>query len=288
MATVKTSSTLHSNRYPASPTDVYWRDIQHYQPLSRAEEMQLTKKARAGDQEAMHCLVNANLRFVVSIAKGYTNFGLSFIELVSEGNWGLIEAAKRFDETRGFKFITYAVWWIRQAILKALAEQSKAARPPMSQINDLQKIEKNSGQLAQKLGRVPTQEEIAQRAQISIERTRNALELNQHDVSLDAPLYEGEEEPHSSVFAVEDGAVEEKMDHEELNKALRGCLDLLDRREEYIIRAYFGLEDYSSMTLEQIGYELNLTRERVRQLRDKALQKIRQHYGDLLLELSKN
>ena len=288
MARVKTSSALSANQYPASPTEVYWRDIQHYQPLSRTEEIQLTKKARAGDQEAMHRLVNANLRFVVSIAKNYTNFGLSFIELVSEGNWGLMEAVRRFDETRGFKFITYAVWWIRQAILKALAEQSKAARPPMSQVNDLQKIEKNTGQLVQKLGRVPTQEEVAESAQISLERTRNALELNQQDISLDAPLYLGEEESLLSVFAVEDRAVEEKMDREELNKALRGCLNLLEAREELIICAYFGLEDCNSMTLEQIGYELNLTRERVRQLRDKALQKIRLHYGDLLLELSKN
>ena len=164
------------------PIELYWRDIKNAQPLSRADEVAYFKRAKAGDEEARQVLVQANLRFVVSVAREYKDYGLSLIELVSEGNFGLLEAVKRFDETRGFKFITYAVWWIRQAILKALAEQGKIARPPMSQINDLQKIEKETGALAQVLGRVPTFEEISAKVDISISRTRNAMEVSQQDV----------------------------------------------------------------------------------------------------------
>jgi RNA polymerase primary sigma factor len=270
--------------------EAYWRDIQHYRPLSRAEEVEMVKRARDGDEAAMHRLVNANLRFVISIAKGYTNFGLSFLELISEGNFGLLEAVHRFDETRGFKFITYAVWWIRQAILKALAEQSKAARPPMSQINDLQKIEKQTGQLTQRLGRDPTLEEIAGSAHISVERTRNAIKLSQNDVSFDAPAYGNDDDPLGSVFA-DDGAgnLDEDFELELLHKVLHTrCLDSIDRRERRIVCAYFGLEGQTPMTLEEIGVLLGLTRERVRQLRDRALHKMRSECGELLLELSSN
>jgi len=275
-------------RTPSDSVESYWRDIKHYEPLSREQEIELVKRAKADDDQAMHALVNANLRFVVSIAKEYTGYGLSFIELISEGNFGLIEAVRRFDETRGFKFITYAVWWIRQAILKALAEQSKAARPPMSQINDLQKVEKMAGALTQKLGRDPTLEEIAENAGISLERTRNALELGQRDLSFDAPLYPDEEDSLLSVFTTEASAPEEDLERTLLFEALHDSLEVLDRREQQIIRAYFGLDDQEPMTLEQIGAILGLTRERVRQLRDRALQKIRGQRGDLLLELSNN
>ena len=268
--------------------ETYWRDIQHYQPLTRAREAELVKRAREGDDQAMHELVTANLRFVVSIAKEYTRYGLSFVELISEGNLGLLEAVKRFDETRGFKFITYAVWWIRQAILKALAEQSKAARPPMSQINDLQKVEKKAGLLTQQLGRNPTLEEIADSAEISLDRARNALEVGQRDLSLDTPIYSDEEDTLLSVFATEEGATEDDFDQDVLNKTLHNCLQILDGREHQIIRSYFGLQDQPPMTLEKIGETLGLTRERVRQLRDRALQKMRLQWGDLLLELSNN
>ena len=275
-------------RAPSDAMEFYWRDIQHYQPLSRKKEFELVRQARSGDEEAMHALVNANLRFVVSIAKEYTGYGMSFIELISEGNFGLIEAVRRFDETRGFKFITYGVWWIRQAILKALAEQSKSARPPMSQVNDLQKVEKRTGLLTQKLGRDPTLEEIAESAEISLERTRNALELGQRDLSFDAPLYPDDEDTLLSIFTSADSALEEELDRATLFEVLHSCLGILDPRERRIIRSYFGLDDQAPMTLEQIGAFLGLTRERVRQLRDRALQKIRHHYGALLLELSSN
>jgi RNA polymerase primary sigma factor len=276
------------DRIPSDSMESYWRDIQHYEPLSRQKEIELVKLAKAGDDEAMHALVNANLRFVVSIAKEYTGYGRSFIELVSEGNFGLIEAVHRFDETRGFKFITYAVWWIRQAILKALAEQSKAARPPMSQINDLQKVEKKAGILTQKLGRDPTLLELAESVQISLERLRNALELGQRDLSLDAPLYPQEEDSLLSVFVAQASAPEEELDRAALFETLHRCLETLEPRERQIIRSYFGLESQAPMTLEQIGVTLGLTRERVRQLRDRALQKLRVRWGDLLMELSHN
>ena len=271
---------------PSDAMETYWRDIQHYKPLSRKKEVELVKRAKADDEEAAHALINANLRFVVSIAKEYTGCGLSFTELISEGNFGLIEAVLRFDETRGFKFITYAVWWIRQAILKALAEQSKAARPPMSQVNDLQKVEKKAGQLTQKLGRDPTLEELSRSAEISLERTRNALELGQRDLSFDAPLYPDEDDTLISLFATAESAPEEELEQAALIEALHHCLDDLEPRERRIIRAYFGLESQAPMTLEQIGAVLGLTRERVRQLRDRALNKIRARWGERLLELA--
>lgn len=266
----------------------YWRDIQHFQPLTKKREGELVKLARKGNVGAMHELVAANLRFVVSIAKDYSGYGLSFNELISEGNVGLIEAVKRFDETRGFKFITYAVWWIRQGILKALAEQSKAARPPMSQVNDLQKVEKRGGRLTQKLGREPTLEEIADNAEISFERARNAMEVGQRDVSFDTPIYAGEEDTLLSVYVDDEATLDEDFDRSQLHETLNDCLQILDDREHQIIRSYFGMEGQTEMTLEKIGETLGLTRERVRQLRDRALQKMRAQRGDVLLELSRN
>lgn len=270
------------------PIELYWRDIKDAQPLSRADEVAYFKRAKAGDEEARQVLVQANLRFVVSVAREYKDYGLSLIELVSEGNFGLLEAVKRFDETRGFKFITYAVWWIRQAILKSIAEHSKIARPPMSQVNDLQKVEKRMGILAQQLGRAPTFEEIADSAEISINRTYNAMLIGQSDVSLDAPAFDDDDEPLISNLCDENGATEAEYDRRVLTQTLHECLNVLDQREDHIIRSYFGLDGQSDMTLEQIGSTLGLTRERVRQLRDRALSKIRGRCGDLLAELCEN
>jgi RNA polymerase primary sigma factor len=266
----------------------YWRDIQHYQPLNRQREGELFRLAHQGDLVATHELVQANLRFVVRIAKEYNGRSLSFIELISEGNVGLLEAVKRFDETRGFKFITYAVWWIRQAILKALAEQGKIVRPPMSQVNDLQKVEKLTGLLAQKLGRVPTLEEIAASAEISLDRTRNALLVGQGEVSLDAPAFPDDSELLIASVADACDDTVEAYERRQLSQALHQCLIVLDEREDYIVRCYFGLDGQNNMTLEQIGLHIGLTRERVRQLKDRALKKIRRHCGDLLQELCEN
>ena len=273
---------------PSGSIEAYWREIQHFQPLSHQRESELIAKAREGDDRAMHQMVEANLRFVVSIAKYYSGRGLSFIELISEGNAGLMEALKRFDETRGFKFVTYAVWWIRQAILKALAEHSKIARLPMSQVNDLQKVEKQLGVLAQKLGRYPNLEEIALCAGMSLDRTRNALDAAQTDVSVDVPAYPEAGESLIAAFAGDEPDPAEGCERMELSQALRLCLDLLDRREYLIIRAYFGLDDQATLSLQQIGARLDLNRERVRQLRDRALGKMRTRYCDRLTELSTN
>ena len=268
--------------------DVYWRDIQHFQPLSRRQEAELVCRARAGDQQAFDRLVTANLRFVVRIAKEYTHCGLSFAELVSEGNSGLIEAVHRFDETLGFKFITYAVWWIRQSILKALVNQGRAARPPMSQVNDMQKVERQAAVLAQRLGRSPTLAELAAGAEMTEDRARRAVEVGQHDVSFDAPAYQGDEDSLLSLYPASDAMPGEGLDRAELTDALNRSLAALDRRERQILRAYFGLEARQPMTLEQVGATLGLTRERVRQLRDRALLKIRAGWGTTLRDLSRN
>ena len=273
---------------PNDSIAAYWRDIQHFEPLSRQRERELFGLARQGDQQAINELVQANLRFVVRISKEYNGRGLSFIELISEGNVGLIEAIKRFDETRGFKFITYAVWWIRQAILKAVAEGSKIARPPMSQISDLQKVEKRTNSLSQQLGRTPTLDEITADTEMSPERTRNALWASSGDLSLDGPAFADEDQPHMAYLQDEHIDLEGDLESQLLKDTLKRCLGILDEREDYIIRCYFGLDNSEDFTLQEIGVHLGLTRERVRQLRDRALAKLRAKYGNLLIEMSKN
>jgi len=266
----------------------YWRDIERYEPLSRQQEIDLVKRARRGDDQAADDLVTANLRFVVTVAKRYTSYGMPFVELIAEGNSGLLEAASRFDESRGFKFITYAVWWIRQAILKALAEQSRIARPPMSQVTDLQKVERTSARLTQQLGRAPSPEEIAQHTQMSLERTRNALELDQNDLSLDAPVFPDEDDTLQTFLAADQPGLDEQFHERNLTETVHRSLEALDDRERLIVRSYFGLDGRQPMTLEEIGQILELTRERIRQLRDRALHKLRAAYGEVLLELSAN
>jgi len=268
--------------------DLYWRDIKDAEPLSRQREIDLFLRVRQGDEQARQELVVANLRFVVSVARGYRDYGMSLIDLISEGNLGLMEAIRRFDETRGVKFITYAVWWIRQAILKALGENGKAVRPPMSQINDLIKVRKESGRLTQSLGRSPTGEEIAANAAISSTRVQTALQVGQQALSLDAPVCPDGETSLVSVLPAEQEGVDELVEKTEMERALHACLGVLDAREFRILRAYFGLENAAPETMEEIGETLGITRERVRQLRNRALDKLRGHGGKLLAELSEN
>ena len=268
--------------------ELYWKEIKDTEPLSREREFELFTRIRAGDEDARRQIIEANLRFVVSVARDYKDYGLSLVELISEGNVGLLEAVKRFDETRGFKFITYAVWWIRQAILKALAEQGKIARPPMSQINDLQKIEKESGQLAQRLGRSPTYAEIAEKVDISAERTRNAMDVGQQDLSFDAPAYPDDDATLLSVFSASQERIDDNFEDAQMRDTVSSCLSVLDEREYEIVRAYFGLDNSQPMTLEEIGNSMGVTRERVRQLRNRALDKLREGCGELLGEFSRN
>jgi RNA polymerase primary sigma factor len=282
MAAVRSPNTIEA-------VELYWKEIKDTQPLSRSQEFELFTRSKAGDEAARQQIITANLRFVVSVARDYKDYGLSLVELISEGNVGLLEAVKRFDETRGFKFITYAVWWIRQAILKALAEQGKIARPPMSQINDLQKIEKETSALSQILGRSPTHTEIAEHVDISAQRTRNAMVVSQQDISFDAPAYPDEDTPLQAVFASpEEAGIEELFEENEMHMTISNCLLVLDERETMIVRAYFGLGDSEPKTLEEIGHDLGVTRERIRQLRNRALDKLRDSCGDLLGEFSRN
>jgi len=271
-----------------NPTELYWREIKNSEPLSREDEVRLFKLVRRGDEEARQQIIQANLRFVVSVARNYRDYGMTFGELISEGNVGLLEAVKRFDENRGFKFITYAVWWIRQAILKALAEQSRITRPPMSQINDLQKIDKVANALSQQLGRSPTYSEIAATVDISAQRTFNATEVAQQDISFDAPAFPDEDVTMYATFAADGEGAEEEFMGAQMRDTIADCLGMLEKREYEILRRYFGLEDLEPMTLDEIGGFLGVTRERVRQLRNRALEKLRDSCGEILSEFSAN
>ena len=245
----------------------YLADISKFEPLDPRKEIDLTQLIKQGDNKAQNELIVSNLRFVVSVAKKFQGQGRPLEDLISEGNLGLIKAAKRFDETRGFKFITYAVWWIRQAILKALAEQSRITRPPMSQINDLQKIEKVASALSQKLGRNPTYNEIAATVDISAQRTHNATEVAQQDVSFDAPAFPDEDATMYATFAADEEGADEVFMGAEMRATIADCLEVLEEREYEILRRYFGLEDLEPMTLEEIGGYLGGSRARVRLLR---------------------
>ena len=285
MVPYKEENSLNSS--PSVAT--YWRDIKHYEPLSRGEEVILIRKARNGDEQSRQQLIEANLRFVVKIAREYTGRGLSLMELISEGNVGLIEALGRYDENYGTKFITYAVWWIRQAIRQALSRAGKTVVLPAGYTNDRNRLERGCERLIQKLGRNPTFEELVECLDLSSRRTRHALGVYQSEISLDSPLYPGGgDEKLGSMLAVEAADVEEEFEKAMLTETIYACLDILDERERRIVCAYYGLENQTPMTLEQIGKVIGVTRERVRQIRNQALEKIRHHYGEQLMEFSRN
>ncbi|NKB67924.1 MAG: sigma-70 family RNA polymerase sigma factor [Candidatus Latescibacteria bacterium] len=264
------------------PLQVYWREIKHFQPLDQKAEAALVRRVRQGDEVALQELVTANLRFVVRVASELAESSLPLGELVAEGNLGLLEAVNRFDERRGHKFITYAVWWIRQAMYRALAEQKRLVRPPFNQKHDLRKIEQQRGQLTQQLGRVPTLDELASSSGISRTRTRKALQAGQRDFNLDAPLQPDEDQSLSAYFEDDEISPEEHYDQADLADKLSGYLNKLETRQAQVLRWYFGLDGHEPMTLERIGALLGLTRERVRQLRDQALNALRRQHGKVL------
>jgi RNA polymerase primary sigma factor len=266
----------------------YWQEIKEYQPLDRQDEMETARRARSGDETARQRLMTANLRFVVSVAREYTGRGLSFMELVSEGNIGLLEAVKRFDETRGFKFITYAVWWIRQAIHKAIDRSAGPTHASLSHISDLKKVERESQALRQQHHREPTIEEIIECTGLSGERTHHALQAGWRDVSLDATVGPEDERPVEAFIATTTADAMQEYETGLLADLVKRSLGVLNEREAYIIRCYFGMEGMTPMNLEQIGQTLGLTRERIRQLRDRALRKIREQHGVELSEFSMN
>ena len=264
-----------TNRETAS-LDKYLQEIGKVGLISADEEVELAQKIKAGDQKALDKLTRANLRFVVSVAKQYQNQGLTLPDLINEGNLGLIKAAQRFDETRGFKFISYAVWWIRQSILQALAEQSRIVRLPLNKIGSINKINKKYAELEQLNERAPSAEEIAQELDMTEEDVKESLKNSGRHISMDAPLVEGED---SNLYDVLKSGESPNPDRELMNESLRieieRALQTLTPREADVIRLYFGLGGQHAMTLEEIGETFDLTRERVRQIKEKAIRRLK-------------
>ena len=256
--------------------DQYLKEISQYPLIDKAEEARLAKGIKRGEAEALDKLVRSNLRFVVSVAKKYQNQGVPLSDLINEGNLGLIRAAHKFDETKGIKFISYAVWWIRQAILQALAEQSRIVRVPLNRAGALHRIGRRSSALLQELGREPTVEEIADDLDISQQEVERTLAISQSHLSLDAPITPGED--HRLLDYLPDqyapGPEDEAYDHA-LKNSVEDALSSLKEREAKILRLYFGLDDQEPMTLEEIGALMGITRERVRQIKQKALIRLR-------------
>ncbi|MCY4673546.1 MAG: RNA polymerase sigma factor RpoD/SigA [Bacteroidetes bacterium] len=259
--------------------DQYLKEIGQIDLVTPAEEAELARKIKQGDEEALLKLTRANLRFVVSVAKKFQGQGLHLTDLINEGNYGLIKAAKRFDETRGFKFISYAVWWIRQSILQALAEQGRVVRLPLNQIGTISKIRKSSARLAQEHERDPNLEELATDLQIDIEKVRSAMQRTARHLSMDAPFNEEDENSLLDVLPSNEIAPpDEPLRGESLKIDIEVALSSLCPREAEIPRLYFGVGREHPLTLEEIGLRFDLTRERVRQIKEKALRKLRQKH----------
>lgn len=256
--------------------DQYLQEISKYPLIPQSEEVALAQRIRTGDDEALDTLVRSNLRFVVSVAKKYQNQGVSLSDLINEGNLGLIRAAHKFDETKNIKFISYAVWWIRQAILQALAEQSRIVRVPLNRAGTLHRISRRSAALLQELGREPTPAEIAEGMDIEIEEVQKTLSISQSHLSLDAPMTPGENNRLVDYLADPQGAGSDAETFEHaLTQSILEVLTTLKEREATVLRLYFGIDGSEPMTLEEIGGFLGITRERVRQVKDKALNRLR-------------
>jgi len=269
-------TTPKKHAYDEGSLDQYLRDISAYPLISREEEADLARRIRTGDQEALDKLVRSNLRFVVSVAKKYQNQGVSLADLINEGNLGLIRAAHKFDETKGIKFISYAVWWIRQAILQALAEQSRIVRVPLNRAGTLHRIGKRANMLLQELGREATHAEIADGMDITEEEVAKTMSISQAHLSLDAPLTPGEDNRLLDYLADNVNPTPDEQTFEKaLTEAIEESLSSLKEREAKILRLYFGLDGEEPMTLEQIGALMGITRERVRQIKEKALSRLR-------------
>ena len=276
MRPIQVGSSRHSSLTDEGSLDQYLREISRYPLINQSEEVALAQRIRQSDAEALDKLVRSNLRFVVSVAKKYQNQGVSLADLINEGNLGLIRAAHKFDETKGIKFISYAVWWIRQAILQALAEQSRIVRVPLNRAGTLHRITKRSSLLLQELGREPTAAEIAEGMDIEMEEVEKTLSISQNHLSLDAPLSPGEDNRLLDYLpdTQNAGPDQETFEHA-LSHSIEEVLDTLKEREAKILRLYFGLDEPEPLTLEEIGSRLGITRERVRQIKEKALSRLR-------------
>lgn len=264
----------------------YLQEIGKVDLINAEEEVQLARRIREGDQVALEKLTKSNLRFVVSVAKQYQNQGLSLSDLINEGNLGLIKAAQRFDETRGFKFISYAVWWIRQSILQALAEQSRIVRLPLNKVGSLNKINKAFSSLEQEFEREPSPEELADLLEIGLDEVRTTLGVAARHISVDAPFVDGEDNSLLDVLEnPNSNKADSELDHlESLREEIRRSLSTLTERQRDVVSLYFGIGTEHSMSLEDIGDRFALTRERVRQIKDKAINKLRSTSRSKLLK----
>ncbi len=272
-----------TNRESAS-LDKYLQEIGKEELISVEEEVELAQRIKKGDREALEKLTRANLRFVVSVAKQYQNQGLSLPDLINEGNLGLIKAAEKFDETRGFKFISYAVWWIRQSILQALAEQSRIVRLPLNQVGSLNKINKAFSKFEQQYERKPSTEELADALDLPREKVSDTLKVSGRHVSVDAPFVEGEDNSLLDVLPNNDSPnADKKLMNESLTREIERALATLTEREKDIIKLFFGI-GIQEMTLEEIGEKFGLTRERVRQIKEKAIRRLRHTSRSKLLK----
>lgn len=282
MRQLKISKSI-TNRESAS-LDKYLQEIGHEELLSVDEEVELAQKIKKGDRRALERLTRANLRFVVSVAKQYQNQGLSLPDLINEGNVGLIKAAEKFDETRGFKFISYAVWWIRQSILQAIAEQGRIVRLPLNQVGSVNKINRELNKFEQEHERRPSVDEIADRIDLPEDKIEEAMKVNNRHVSMDAPFVDGEDNSLLDVLADNDMPMADKaLVQESLRKEIDRAIELLNDREQKVVRAFFGIGS-PEMTLEEIGEKYNLTRERVRQIKEKAIRRLRHNTKNKLLK----
>jgi RNA polymerase primary sigma factor len=269
-------TTIRKSTADEGSLDQYLRDISQFPLITRDDEVRLAERMRAGEQEALDTLVRSNLRFVVSVAKKYQNQGVSLSDLINEGNLGLIRAAHKFDETRGIKFISYAVWWIRQSILQALAEQSRIVRVPLNQAGTLHRLGKTVSAMAQELGRAATHAELAVQMELSEEEIAHTMTISQTHLSLDAPMTPGEDNKLLDYLPdTMHGQPDEHTFEKALTQSIEDALCSLSEREAKILRLYFGLDGSEPKTLEEIGSLMGITRERVRQIKEKALSRLR-------------
>lgn len=283
MRQLKISKSI-TNRESAS-LDKYLQEIGHEELLTTDEEVELAQRIRKGDKRALERLTKANLRFVVSVAKQYQNQGLSLPDLINEGNVGLIKAAEKFDETRGFKFISYAVWWIRQSILQAIAKQSRLVRLPLNQVGSVNKIARELNRFEQEHERKPSVDEIAERVDLPEDKIADAMKANSRHVSMDAPIADGEDSSMIDFLAGGDSSnTDRELAIESLKAEVSRILKLLSDKEQKVVRAFFGIDGSPEMTLDEIGEKYNLTRERVRQIKEKALRRLRFNTKNKLLK----
>ena len=273
----------------AGTLEKYLQDIAKEILITPEEEVELAQRIKEGDQRALDRLVRANLRFVVSVAKQYQNQGLSLQDLINEGNVGLIKAAQRFDETRGFKFISYAVWWIRQSILQAVAEQARIIRLPLNQVGAVSKLKKTAAMLEQEYQRKPSTEELAKKMDLSESKVQSLMGMNMHQISTDAPLDDEDDGSFLDVYVDQDStATDEAVENESDNKAVKNALSSLSEKERQVINMYYGIDTAREYSLDEIALSLGISRERTRQIRDRALRRLKSETNSALYQMYLN